>query len=170
MTAARTAARFAAASVLVLVLGCDGGDSADDAGSVIGDRLPAIELPALAAGGEPLRLDELDGPAVVNLWATWCEPCRRELPAFQEASATFADVRFVGVDIAEDPAEALAFLDEIGVDTDVFEQYADPDSELTNALGAANLPITIVIDEDAVITDIHLGPMTVDDLSNAIEA
>ena len=45
------------------------------------------------------------GPAVVNLWATWCQPCRKELPAFQEVSAARPDVRFVGVDIAEDAGQ-----------------------------------------------------------------
>ncbi|MFV0308936.1 MAG: TlpA family protein disulfide reductase [Desertimonas sp.] len=145
-----------------------GGDDSGDAVAV-GGTLPSIELPALADDGEPLPLDDLVGPAVVNLWATWCQPCRRELPAFQQVSAAHTDVRFIGVDIGEDASNALDFLAEIDVDTDVFEQYGDPDSELTDALGVANLPITVVLDDESTIVDIHLGPMTVDDLEQAIE-
>ena len=46
------------------------------------ERLPDIEVQTLR-GGEAFRLDELHGPAVVNLWATWCVPCKRELPEFE---------------------------------------------------------------------------------------
>lgn len=140
----------------------------DDAPVGVGTALPDVTLAALAAGGEPLALADLAGPAVVNLWATWCGPCRAELPAFQRASVEHPEVRFVGVDIGEDPPDALAFLDEIGVDTEVFDQYADTDAALTDALGVSALPITILVGPDERIADVHLGPMTIDDLTAAI--
>jgi cytochrome c biogenesis protein CcmG/thiol:disulfide interchange protein DsbE len=127
--------------------------------------LPAVELPALAAGGAPLELGSLTGPAIVNLWATWCVPCRTELPEFQAASEDHVGVRFVGVDIGEDPAVARSFLDDLGVS---FEQYADPGGELSDALGVAALPVTLVVDGDGDIAERHLGPMTRDDLDDAI--
>jgi thiol-disulfide isomerase/thioredoxin len=154
-----------APACLALLVGCGGsGDSSLGTGSA----LPDVTLPALGDGGEPLALADLEGPAVVNLWATWCGPCRAELPAFQEASVAHPDVRFVGVDIGEDAPEALAFLDDIGVDTDVFSQYGDPDAALTDALATTALPVTILVDGDDRIADIHLGPLTVDDLTTAI--
>ena len=60
-----------------------------------------MSLATLDGNGAALELAALRGPAVVNLWATWCAPCRQELPAFQEVSARRSDVRFVGVDIGE---------------------------------------------------------------------
>jgi thiol-disulfide isomerase/thioredoxin len=127
--------------------------------------LPSVSLASLDDSGPALALGSLRGPAVVNLWATWCAPCRQELPAFQEVSARQPDVRFVGVDIGEETDRARSFLDEIGV---TFEQYADPAGELTDALGVAGLPITLVVDDTGMVVRQHLGPMSVDELEEAI--
>ena len=94
--------------MLLAVGGC--GDD-DDARAV---ELPDLTLPPLTAGGSSLELAELRGPAVVNLWATWCAPCRRELPAFQTVSEARPDVRFIGIDIGEDATKARDFVDELG--------------------------------------------------------
>ena len=140
------------APLVALLLGaaaCGGGaDGADQA-------LPDVTLPPLQGDGEPLELAGLTGPAVVNLWATWCAPCRRELPAFQDVSEQRTDVSFVGVDIGEDAAAAQAFLDELGV---TFPQYADQEAELTDALGTAALPVTLIVGDDGRITTTHVGP------------
>ena len=80
---------MAAFTLPALVLGACGGS--DDAGG----RLPDVEVETLR-GGEAFRLDELEGPAVVNLWATWCAPCKRELPEFEAVHRSLArrgDVR-----------------------------------------------------------------------------
>ena len=166
MSRRRTLARTGALGLALLagIAACAGGD--DDDGSA-GDRLPDLTVPALLAGEPELDLAELDGPAVVNLWATWCVPCRRELPDFQTASEQHPDVRFVGIDIGEDVDDAQAFIDELGV---TFDQFADLDGELSGALGVASLPVTIVIDGNGVIDTRHLGPMSIAELDEAIAA
>ena len=105
-----------------LVLGaCGGSDDAEG-------RLPDIEVETLR-GGETFRLDELEGPAVVNLWATWCAPCKRELPEFEAVHRSVAgEVTFVGVNIGDDGDEAADYLDDLGI---TYDQYLDVDSELT---------------------------------------
>jgi thiol-disulfide isomerase/thioredoxin len=128
--------------------------------------LPALTLRPLDGDGASLEVGDVTGPAVVNLWATWCAPCRKELPAFQEVSEDRPDVRFIGVDIAEDAAKARDYLDELGV---TFEQYLDDRGELTDALGTAALPVTLVIGTDGAVTSRHVGPMTVDDLGRALD-
>ena len=152
-----------AAPLVALLLGvaaCGGGDDGAD------QALPDVTLPPLQGDGPPLELAGLSGPAVVNLWATWCAPCRRELPAFQEVSEQRTDVSFVGVDIGEDPGAAQAFLDELGV---TFPQYADEEAELTDALGTAALPVTLIVGDDGRISTTHIGPLSVDDLHAALE-
>ena len=151
------------APIVALLLGvaaCGGGDEGADG------TLPDVTLPPLQGDGEPLELAGLGGPAVVNLWATWCAPCRRELPAFQDVSEQRTDVSFVGVDIGEDAAAAQTFLDELGV---TFPQYADQEAELTDALGTAALPVTLIVGDDGQITTTHIGPLSVDDLHAALD-
>lgn len=146
----------------VLLLGSCTDDSADSAA-----ELPDLTMEPMTVGGPTLELAELRGPAVVNLWATWCAPCRRELPAFQEVSEARPDVRFVGIDIGEDAGKAQAFIDELGIS---FDQFVDARGELTDALGTAALPVTLVVDADGSVATEHLGPMTVDDLDDALDA
>jgi thiol-disulfide isomerase/thioredoxin len=144
-------------AVAAAACGADGEEGAE--------RLPDVTLTALSAGDAPLDLGDLDGPAVVNLWATWCAPCRRELPDFQRVSEEWPDVRFVGVDIGEDAAKAEAFLDELGV---TFEQYVDEAAELTTALGAASLPVTLIVAGDGTVARNHLGPLSAGDLTDTL--
>ena len=95
----------------------------------------------------------------MNLWATWCGPCRAEMPAFQTVSTEIDDVRFVGVNQGDAGDAATEFLDEVGVD---FDQYLDPDGALTNALRVAGLPATFVIDADGTIVEVHNGALDED--------
>ena len=153
----RPTAALGALAVVVAACGGGGGDSRA--------TLPDLTLPALHDGAPALDVGALRGPAVVNLWATWCQPCRKELPAFQEVSAARPDVRFVGVDIAEDPGKARDFLADLGI---TFDQFLDDRGELTDALGTAVLPVTLVVDADGTVATEHVGPMSVGDLEQAL--
>jgi thiol-disulfide isomerase/thioredoxin len=150
--------RAVLAAVLVVVAGACGGN--DDHAA-----LPKVTVQSLHDGEAALDVGSLRGPAVVNLWATWCAPCRKELPAFQQVSTARRDVRFIGVDIAEEASAARDYLAGLGV---TFDQYLDDRGALTDALGTAVLPLTLVIDRDGRITTEHIGPMTVADLQRAI--
>ncbi len=156
----KAAAAIAALTLVLATAGC-GGDSNGSSGA----SLPDVTLPALHDGKPALDVGALEGPAVVNLWATWCQPCRKELPAFQEVSAARPEVRFVGVDIAEDASKASDFLAGLGV---TFDQYLDDRGKLSDALGTAVLPVTLVIGADGKISTQHIGPMSVLDLEQAI--
>lgn len=149
-------------AVAALVVGGCGGDGGGGDGAV--ERLPDLELAPLNGEGDALDLGHVSGPAVINLWATWCAPCRRELPAFQEVSAERPDVEFIGVDIGEDPQASREFLARLGV---TFPQYRDPNAELTDALGVASLPVTVFVDATGAVTT-HLGPIASEDLEKAL--
>lgn len=153
----RTAATLAVAATVLVGCGSSGSD---------GDALPALTLPDLA-GTSTMTLDELDGPLVVNLWATWCAPCRRELPDFEQVHLELAgEVRFIGVNIGDRATDAAAFIDELGV---TFEQLLDHDGALNEALGTASLPVTVVTDAEGRITTTHTGPMDAAQLRAAID-
>ena len=106
--------------------------------------LPSAELPCLGTG--PARsVDAGDGrPTVVNLWASWCAPCVREMPLLQRtADRAGTAVRFVGIDIEDERDSAASLLAATGVR---YEQYDDPDGEVRSAARAVGLPVTLVFD------------------------
>lgn len=106
-------------------------------------KLPEVTLPCFT-GGNPVRLADLRGPAVLNLWASWCGPCRTELPAMQRLADRAGDrLRVVGVDTGDQRDAAASF----GTDTGVkLPTLYDPDRTLANALGRTGLPVTVFVD------------------------
>ena len=128
--------------------------------------LPPVEVISLS-DGDALRMDGLDGPAVVNLWATWCAPCRRELPDFEAVHRELGDrVAFIGVNIGDRADAAQEFVDEVGV---TFPQYLDELGQLNEALQTTTLPVTVVVDGEGQIALVHSGPMDAADLQAALE-
>lgn len=106
--------------------------------------LPDLELPCLGTGS-PRSLAAGDGrPTVLNLWASWCGPCVREMPALEKAYiAREGAVRFVGVATQDERDSAAGLLDFTGV---TYEQRDDPDARIRVALRAPGLPVTVVYD------------------------
>lgn len=132
-----------------------------------GESLPDVELVPID-GGEAISLADIEGPAVVNLWATWCAPCRREIPDFEAVHRSRGDqVRFVGINIGEDVDDAVAFLDEVGAS---YDQFLDSAGFVVTELRTATMPVTLVLAADGTISTKHLGPMDQDDLDDAIDA
>lgn len=106
--------------------------------------LPDDVLQCLGTG--PARaVNAGDGrPTVVNLWATWCAPCVREMPLLQATAERAGEaVRFVGIDTQDRPDSAAGLLDATGVG---YEQFDDPDGIARTALRAVGLPVTVVFD------------------------
>jgi thiol-disulfide isomerase/thioredoxin len=107
--------------------------------------LPAVSLPCFT-GGQSIDLAQLRGPAVVNLWASSCEPCRDELPLMQElADRTAGRLHVVGVDTFDRRAAAASFATDHGVS---FPTLFDPKKKLITALGKVNLPVTVFLGAD----------------------
>ena len=92
------------------------------------------------------QLDALRGhPVVVNVWASWCEPCRQEFPYLQHLSAKYGKrVGFVGVDTKDDDAAARTFLGELPIP---YPSYTDPNQDIARSVGATvGLPDTAYFD------------------------
>jgi cytochrome c biogenesis protein CcmG/thiol:disulfide interchange protein DsbE len=123
-----------------------------------GERLPAMDLPCLGPGASVVDPAEPTGrPTLVNLWATWCGPCRKEMPALQDAYENHVDeVLFLGVDTRDDPRRAAEFLRELGV---TYPQVVDGEGLLLEELRIRGLPVTVMLDADGLIVDRHVGPI-----------
>lgn len=112
------------------------------------DGMPTTvaELPNADATAFRSLLGELRGtPVVVNLWASWCEPCTREMPLLALAAADHRDVQFLGVDTLDSRGGAEDFIAEHGVP---FPSLFDPDGAIRTDLAGNGLPITVFFDAE----------------------
>ncbi|WP_163572084.1 TlpA family protein disulfide reductase [Fodinicola feengrottensis] len=135
--------------------------AAGNAAKSAGQRLPAVPLTCMDGSGRSVRLDQLTGrPMVVNLWASWCQPCGQELPAFARLAASAGQTLVVlGVSTKDDPGRAVAAGRDVGVR---FANVFDPDVAVERSLGRTNLPITLLIGPDGVIRHVYAGPVLTD--------
>lgn len=131
--------------------------------------LPDVTLPCLG-GGPDVQLAGLAGkPMVINLWASWCAPCREELPILQEyAERAEGRVKVVGVDFQDmRPEAALELARRSGV---TYPQLADVDAELKQAFRVQGMPWTVVIDADGRVARTLTGQIhSVAELDQAVE-
>ncbi|MGY1530646.1 prolipoprotein diacylglyceryl transferase family protein [Luteimonas sp. A649] len=119
--------------------------------------LPVFELAML--DGTPTTLGVHSGqPVVLNMWATWCPPCRREMPVLAEAQAKYPSVAFVLVNQGEDRGTIGEFLDGQGL---AFEHMLlDPHSRTMLETGTRGLPTTLFFDAQGRLVDTHMGELT----------
>ena len=118
--------------------------------------------------GPDLSLDRLSGrPSLVNLWATWCEPCREEMPLLQDAYARHGEeIRFLGVDTQDRADAAGTFLGDLGVG---YPHVVDPEGRLLTKLGIRGLPVTLAIDSSGRIVSQSVGELTAAELQQLID-
>ena len=131
-----------------------------------GQLLPALSFDC--PGGGSLDLGRAPGvPTVVNLWGSWCTPCREELPLMQEfADAAAGQVRVVGVISKDGRPQAESFAADAGV---TFPSAFDGDGELMTDLGLNGLPYTYLLDADGGLAYTQVGPVTsVDELRTLV--
>ncbi len=110
--------------------------------------------------GETFRLSEQRGQAVVlNFWASWCTPCRAEMPYFETTYRAYQErhVVFVGVAVQDDPGSAQAFLNELGIS---YPAGLDEGNEIALRYQLAGLPTTIFISSDGEVARRVAGPIS----------
>ncbi|MGQ7241976.1 prolipoprotein diacylglyceryl transferase family protein [Salinicola sp. V024] len=134
-----------------------------------GASLPSIPLAAL--GGSPVALptvlQEADRPMVVNLWASWCPPCRREMPILEQAQQARDDVSFVFVNQGESVDAIETFLQRESLSLD--QLYRDPDMTFGREVGAMAMPTTLYYDADGQLVDTHFGELSRATLDRSLE-
>ena len=120
-------------------------------------RLPDLTLTTL--GGTEVRLSDFRGkPLVLNAWATWCPPCRRELPMMVRLAQENPEVRFAFVSQGEGPLVVKNFLEERGLSPEWV--LLDPETRLAQALGIQGLPTTFFFDREGRLVARHLGELS----------
>lgn len=120
------------------------------------ETLPALDL--ACPGGGSLDLGRAPGvPTVVNLWASWCGPCREELPVVQELADAAGDrLSVVGVISRDGAPQAASFAVDAGA---TFPSAFDGEGALMAELGLNGLPYTYLLDADGGIAHVQVGPV-----------
>ena len=126
---------------------------------------PAFSLPRLDTPAQKLSLQDMRGKVwVLNVWASWCGPCRQEHPLIADLAKTGVPV--IGLNYKDKPADAAAWLVELG------NPFATTVSDLEGLVGidygVYGVPETFVIDKAGVIRLKHIGPVTPEALSERI--
>jgi thiol-disulfide isomerase/thioredoxin len=122
-----------------------------------GAPAPQIALPVVGGGTSDLRADR-GNVVLVNFWATWCEPCKSEMPGLQQLAQQLKDqpFRLYSVDLQEDAPRIQAFESQYGLSL-----YAliDEDGQAIRAYGVRALPSTFLVDQRGILKLQRLGPL-----------
>lgn len=172
-------------AVMLLIPACaddDGGAGQDGSigfevgnGSILvlppDERKPAPELAGNTLDDEPLSTADFSGTVVVlNVWGSWCAPCRAEAPALVAADEELTDVQFIGINTRDlDPAPARAFVRAFNVN---YPNIYDPDGALLLGFGQVPpkaIPSTLIIDESGRVAARILGEVTTATLVGVVE-
>lgn len=134
------------------------------------DRGEPLELAGVDLEGQPRSVDDSRGRVtVVNYWATWCAPCRDEMPQLDQVARTLGgEVGFLGVDVSDDVAAARAFTADLS-----YPSISDRDGSFLRSLPDVPpqaLPITVILDREGRIAVRVIGPVPPGSLTELIEA
>lgn len=142
---------------LVLLLLAAGCGSNPEEGSMPSNRAPDFQLESL--DGRTVSLSELAGrPVMLNFWATWCGPCKREMPLLQEiyedAGWEKTGLVLLAIDAAEPQDVVRQFMEEMKL---TFTVLIDPDNEVFLDYNIRAIPTTYFIDRDGIIKSVKMG-------------
>lgn len=154
------------ALVALLAAGCDqGADKRSRAMIAVGQPVPSYVARTL--GGDTVSLAGQRGKVVLlNIWATWCKPCREEIPALetlhQRHAAEGLLVTGVSIDQGGDSAKIASFAESLGAN---YALWQDPDDVVSTTFLSIGVPSSYLVGRDGVLRWRHVGPVTADDSS-----
>ena len=132
----------------------------------------APQITVYDRAGTPVQLSDMIGkPVIINFWATWCGPCKSELPAFQQAYEAYGeDICFMMVDMVSGRTEtkkgAIEYVDGQGY---TFPLYFDEDETAVVAYGITAVPATFVLDAKGALVESHVGAMSFNELEELLQ-
>lgn len=137
-----------------------------------GSAVQASDFTVLDRSGKEVKLSDFFGkPVVINFWATWCGPCKSELPAFDSMyNELDGEVEFLMVNLTdgfrETEKSVKEFISDEGYE---FPVYFDTEYSAAYAYGVSGIPMSVFINADGTVSDAHVGAMSEETLRNYIK-
>jgi cytochrome c biogenesis protein CcmG/thiol:disulfide interchange protein DsbE len=133
----------------------------------VGDPAPAVALPRLEGGGEGSLAGYRGRWVLVNLWASWCPPCREEAPALEQFQKQHGDAEFtiLGIDSGDLSGDGKAFVDRYGIS---YPQLHDGQGTAAHDFGTSGFPESFLIDPRGRVRLMWTGPVTLDELNEEV--
>jgi cytochrome c biogenesis protein CcmG, thiol:disulfide interchange protein DsbE len=132
----------------------------------VGSPVSDFTLPVLRGGS--FEFSQLKGePAVINFWATWCQPCKQEMPLLQQYVQKYPD-RFalIGVDFHEEPGIVQTFVESLGL---TFPILLDKTGIAADLYFVRNFPTTFFVDSEGILRAQHVGQLSEEDLAGYLK-
>ncbi|MDQ6846548.1 MAG: TlpA family protein disulfide reductase, partial [Candidatus Dormibacteraeota bacterium] len=134
-----------------------------------GDAAPGFTLTDLTGKRVGLR-DHLGQPVVVNFWATWCDPCRRELPLLNSAAHRLNALAILALDQGENASTIKPFLSQVLGSTVAITTLLDSDHQVGDSYAVAGLPVSVFIDPGGIVRAVHIGELDAPTLAAELHA
>lgn len=154
------------AVVVALAAGIAAGQKRVSGPARLGQPMPEFKLASLS--GQPVSLGDYAGrPVLVNAWATWCPPCRAEMPALQAfyAAHQASGLELLAVNAGEGASLVSSFIGQMGF---TFPVLLDPGMQVLEGLGVRSYPTSILVGRDGQVKLIHTGLFTPETLESEV--
>lgn len=133
----------------------------ENVGTSIGEFAPDFELESIAGG--KAKLSDFKGKAVIlNFWASWCTPCKEEMPLFENIYRSDLDIVVIGVNLQENRKNVVDFIEKFDMS---FPILLDPNSEVKGLYNVFTQPVTYFINKEGKIIDKKFGPLTDEEIN-----
>ena len=160
------------AALALVGAACSGSDSESSdtpaaADAALGDPAPDFSVMTLDGSGFTLseHLEDDGRPLFLNMWASWCPPCKAEMPDINAASESNEDVKFIGVAVNDDSAASTDFAISTGI---TYTIGFDTDGTVADDYQVRGLPATYIISADGIILERIFGPVTEADIDEKL--
>ena len=121
----------------------------------VGEALRDVSMNGLSVPAK--KLSAYKGkPLIINVWASWCGPCRQEMPSLMRLASPKSGKQFnvIGISTDDYPEKAYSFVEQTGI---TFDNFIDRKLQLENMLGANKLPLTVLVDKNGKVLSKHYG-------------
>lgn len=168
----RIVATLLLCAVLCSFFGCTSKVSDGKEDNTTEESFKVSDFTVYTENGEKVSLyKKLGKPVIINFWATWCPPCKAEMPAFEELYSEYGDeVEFMMINVTDGkrdtPSAVKAFISRNGY---TFPVYCDNDMSASTVYGVQSIPMTVFVYPDGTLSDYHIGAISEDALRAAIE-